>query len=467
MSAAVPVDSNFKFVDLFAGVGGFHHALSDPIFGGECVMAVEIDDSCRKVYESTWPKMADDGAIHRDIRELTQTPSGKDRSLKALANLIPDHDVLSAGFPCQPFSKSGAQLGIDDKTRGTLFFDIVRIVRAKNPRFLILENVRNLAGPRHEETWDTIVQTLRKHGYRVSSTPVVFSPHLLPKELSGRPQSRDRVFILATRVDDITEAKVEAPLVDRAPAPGWDPNRWDIEHWLDDDETIGNLEDYQLREEETAWLNAWQAFVQGIPADDLPGFPIWVDAFTPKPAIPAGTPTWKANFLRKNSEFYNEHRTFIRAWLRKSWIEGKGYHVADFPASRRKFEWQARLAQPTRKDRDLWKLTIHFRPSGVRVKPATYLPALVAITQTSIIGNRKRRITPVEAGRLQGLPDAVFPEAKVDDATAYKQAGNGVNVGAVQHVARALFATSGLAWGQLPSADSNENDNEEADEEAA
>jgi len=436
---------SFKFVDLFAGVGGFHHALSAPAFGGECVLAVEVDPDCQAVYRSTWPSMGD--ALQGDIRSLTLKADGTDRSLKELAALVPDHDVLCAGFPCQPFSKSGAQLGVLDRTRGTLFFDIARIVEAKRPRFLILENVRNLAGPRHASTWATIVATLRSLGYRVSDEPVVFSPHLLPPSLNGRPQVRDRVFVLATRVDDSGSLE-EGPLVARAPVAGWDPNSWDIEDYLLDDEKIPNVERYRLRPEEIAWFDAWQAFIQGIPTDDLPGFPIWVDAFTPTPDIPAGTPDWKADFLRKNSAFFNQHRAFIRSWLRKSWIPGEAYRVGDFPASRRKFEWQARIAQPKRADRDIWKLTLHLRPSGIRVKPATYLPALVAITQTSIIASRRRRITPVEAGLLQGLPGWVFPRAGVDDATAYKQAGNGVNAGAVQHVARALFASAGLTWGQ-------------------
>ena len=435
----------FRFIDLFAGVGGFHHALSAPEFGGQCVLASDIDASCREVYGATWPEMPRE-AINGDIRAFTLNEDGSDRSLEDLGSLIPDHDVLCAGFPCQPFSKSGAQKGVMDSTRGTLFFDIVKIVQAKQPRFLLLENVRNLAGPRHHETWATIVQTLRELGYRVSGEPVVFSPHFLPKALGGRPQSRDRVFILATRVD--ADAQLEQdPLVRRGPVGDWTPHRWDIEDWLLDDKEIENLDAYRLREEEIAWLDAWQQFVQGIPADDLPGFPIWVDAFTDRPQIDADTPAWKADFLRKNSAFYLQHRTFIRSWLRKSWIQGKGYRVADFPASRRKFEWQARLAQPKAVDRDLWKLTIHFRPSGIRVKPATYLPALVAITQTSVIGSRRRRITPVEAGRLQGLPDTVFTDAGVDDATAYKQAGNGVNVGVVQFVAAHLFASAGVPWG--------------------
>lgn len=441
-SVSVP---NFTFVDLFAGVGGFHHALSAPDFGGECALAVEFDSACQTVYRSTWPDLGD--ALKGDIRSLTQQEDGTDRPLQELAALVPDHDVLCAGFPCQPFSKSGAQLGVLDSTRGTLFFDIARIVEAKKPRFLILENVRNLAGPRHASTWATIIATLRSLNYRVSDQPVVFSPHLLPPTLNGRPQSRDRVFILATRIDDDSTLE-QAPLIERAPVGTWDPNSWNIEDYLLPDSSISNLADYQLRAEETAWLNAWQAFIQGIPADDLPGFPIWVDAFVAKPVIEPDTPDWKADFLRKNSKFYLQHRTFIRSWLRRSWISGKAYKVADFPASRRKFEWQARSAQPTRADRDLWKLTLHLRPSGIRVKPATYLPALVAITQTSIIGSRRRRITPVEAGRLQGLPDWVFTQAGVDDATAYKQAGNGVNTGVVQHVARALFASAGETWGQ-------------------
>ena len=444
MSLTTPT---FKFIDLFSGVGGFHHALSSPEFGGECVLASDIEETCKQVYLSTWPEMKNGGWVG-DIRSLTLNEDGTDKTMKVVDKLVPDHDVLCAGFPCQPFSKSGAQLGTLDSTRGTLFFDIMTIVKAKRPKFLILENVRNLAGPRHRETWATIVEAIRELNYRVSDEPVVFSPHLLPPELGGSPQSRDRVFILATRIDSKETGLEQEPLLERAAISGWDTSNWNIEDYLQNESEILNLDNYKLRREEIAWINAWDAFAKGIPDETLPGFPIWVDAFTPKPEIDAGMPSWKVDILIKNSDFFNRHRTFIRSWLRHSWIEGEGYRVGDFPASRRKFEWQARSAQPIRADRDLWKLTLHFRPSGLRVKPATYLPALVAITQTSIIGTRRRRITPVEAARLQGLPDWIFERAGVDDATAYKQAGNGVNVGVVKFVARTLFSDAGLTWGQ-------------------
>lgn len=472
--AARPTKPAFRFIDLFAGIGGFHHALSDPQFGGECVLASDNDEDCRTVYGTTWPEMATDGRIVGNIRDLTLNADGDDRTLDEIAALVPDHDVLCGGFPCQPFSKSGAQLGILDSTRGTLFFDIAKIVEAKRPKFLVLENVRNLAGPKHKETWATIVKSLRALGYRVSDQPLVYTPHFLPPDLNGRPQVRDRVFILATRMDDEDADLTQEPLIRRAPIGSWNIHKWNIEDYLLPDDEISNLDDYKLRPEEIAWLDAWQAFIQGIPADNLPGFPIWVDAFKPKPEIPPDAKAWKVNFLKKNSEFFNEHRTFIRSWLRHSWMPGKAYRVADFPASRRKFEWQARLAQPTQADRDIWNLTIHFRPSGIRVKPATYLPALVAITQTSIVGSRRRRITPIEAGRLQGVPDTVYVDATVSDTVAYKQLGNAVNVGVVQFVAAHLFASAGYQWGQdivklaaelgMPTEDSEEY---EDDDEAA
>jgi DNA (cytosine-5)-methyltransferase 1 len=114
----------------------------------------------------------------------------------------------------------------------------------------------------------------------------------------------------------------------------------------------------------------------------------------------------------------------LNKWLKK-WN-----YLENFPPSRRKLEWQA---QDTK---SLWETVMHLRPSGIRAKKATYVPALVAITQTSIVGKQKRRITVREGARLQGLPEW-FDFVDQSNSQSYKQLGNGVNVGAVYNVIRA------------------------------
>lgn len=438
--------TELRFIDLFAGVGGFHHALGG--LGAKCVLAVEIDPECRDVYRASFPEMAPDRVID-DIRLLTRMapePGAPELAETEIRRRVPEHDVLCAGFPCQPFSKSGSQEGVRDKTRGTLFFDVMSIVLARRPRFVILENVRNLAGPRHTDTWWTIVESLREAGYRVADEPLVMSPHLLSRDAGGAPQVRDRVFVLAERLPPGApwEARQGRVLVQRKPSPGWNPHDWDIRMVLDDDVAPG----YGLRDVERGWLDAWQAFVHMIPDDTLPGFPIWADAFELEPTIPAGTPRWKRDFLVKNAALYRQHKGVIDEWLRQEWGP-LGQTVHDFPPSRRKLEWQARLHQPRRRDRDLEGLAAHMRPSGIRVKPPSYMPALVAITQTSVLGPKVtgtvwRRLTPREAARLQSIPFDGFERSGAPDKTIYKQLGNAVHVGVVRHVASALFRSAGL-----------------------
>ena len=169
----------FKFVDLFAGIGGFHHALGE--LGGECVLAVERDADCQQVYRHAFTSTR----LDSDIREITRYADGTDQSLEDVDERVPDHDVLCAGFPCQPFSKSGFQEGVRDRTRGTLFHDVMTIVMAKKPQFVMLENVRNLAGPRHRDTWKDIINSLTGQGYRVRAEPLVLSPHRLSRRRWG------------------------------------------------------------------------------------------------------------------------------------------------------------------------------------------------------------------------------------------------------------------------------------------
>ena len=131
----------FTFVDLFAGIGGFHQALKN--IGGECVCASEIDNYAIEIYKNNFPSTPMIGDITKEYTKL------------------PKFDVLSGGFPCQPFSKAGNQNGFKDMARGNLFYIIIDILREhKECKFLILENVKNLANK--TENWDVIKDELKK-----------------------------------------------------------------------------------------------------------------------------------------------------------------------------------------------------------------------------------------------------------------------------------------------------------------
>ena len=407
---------SFKFIDLFAGIGGFHGALT--ALGGECVYASEIDRDAARVYVRNWG-LQPDGDITLVANEQVMD--------------VPEHDVLVGGFPCQPFSKSGKQKGMEE-ARGTLFWNIARILELRKPKLVLLENVRNIAGPRHAHEWKVIIQTLRDLGYRVSSKPMVVSPHKIHPAFGGRPQVRERVFIAATHVGKKTSVFHEEPDIPSLETceSGWDPKNWNLaKHLPLENKSALKSQKLALSTEELEWLKVWDEFVQIFKKNNsnqnLPGFPIWVDSWKEKTKlrIPLGTPEWKANFLRKNSEFYTSNKRVLDDWLRRN------NNLKNFPPSRRKFEWQAQDAK------SLYECVMHFRPSGIRAKKATYVPALVAITQTSIIGKQLRRISIREGARLQGLPDW-FDFMDQSSSATFKQLGNGVNIGAVYNVLKAL-----------------------------
>ena len=171
-----------RFIDLFAGLGGFRLALER--LGHECVFASEIDSELQEVYSRNFPEGP---AIYGDIRR------SKDH--------VPPHDVLCAGFPCQPFSKSGTQAGLKDKTSGTLFHEILEILRAHKPTYVILENVGNFE--RHDEgqTWCTVKTSLERLGYDVKGTEHMASggQGLLSPHHLGFPHHRERFFAAASR----------------------------------------------------------------------------------------------------------------------------------------------------------------------------------------------------------------------------------------------------------------------------
>lgn len=390
---------SFKFIDLFCGIGGFHQAMAD--LGGSCVYACDIDTDCRKTYHKNYGIMPDGDITKVDARD------------------IPAHDVLCGGFPCQSFSKAGKRLGFADSTKGTLFFDIMRILEYHNPKYALLENVRNLASHDNGNTWNVIHDSLTKAGYNVLDKPVIFSPHYI-----GVPQHRERVFIMCVRKD---VGSLPNFYFNSAKIP-----KCSIDDILLDDEDIPDIDSYKLKPEQIEWIDNWNEFIQGIKCEKLPGFPIWTDSLCPvdeNPMIISGVdlPKWMYNFIIKNSALWENNKDFISSWIKKA----KKNKL--FFGAKTKLEWQAGETDCP----DLWENIMQIRPSGLRVKPGTYFPALVAITQTSIVGKRKRFLTPRECARLQSFPDTF----KYDDkrAQAYKQFGNSINVELVKLFARYMF----------------------------
>jgi DNA (cytosine-5)-methyltransferase 1 len=183
MPEASDTARDFTFIDLFAGIGGFRLGLESA--GGRCVFTSEWDQWSQRTYKANFGEHE----VHGDITKIP-------------ADGIPDHDVLAAGFPCQPFSIAGVSKknslgrkhGFADETQGTLFFDIARIIAKKQPKAFILENVKNLSSHDKGRTFDVITRTLReKLGYRVS-TKIIDARRFVP-------QHRERVFIVGLRPD--------------------------------------------------------------------------------------------------------------------------------------------------------------------------------------------------------------------------------------------------------------------------
>jgi DNA (cytosine-5)-methyltransferase 1 len=377
----------FKFVDLFAGVGGFHIALKN--LGGECVYSAEINKKAAEVYKKNFRI---DPLVDITLVEPSE---------------IEKHDLLTAGFPCQPFSKAGKRLGLND-TRGTLFFDIERILNYHKPKYIILENVKNLTTHNQGETLKIIQENLNSIGYRLTEKPLLLSPHQI-----GIPQMRERVFIVGVydpkKKNSYITINLELKRKKTSIYTVVDKKRVDKSYYLNN---------YELNVLET-----WNKFYRGLNLKVI-GFPVWVEYLINKPK--SDHPEWKKSIIRKNNNLYNNNKEFIDAWL----VENN--YLKGFIPTHRKFEWQAGTEIST-----IWEGLIQFRPSGIRVKRPDKFPSLVAMNHTPIIGKYKRRITTEEAMKLQSFPKNF--KFGTNKANTYRQLGNSVNTKLIEKIAVQLL----------------------------
>lgn len=427
--------TSFRFIDLFAGLGGFHLALER--LGGECVFAAEWKEHLRDLYKinhGLYP-----------VGDITQVDPV----------VVPDHDVLTAGFPCQPFSKAGEQLGFECTKQGGLFFNVESILREKYPSFFILENVPNLLKHDEGRTWEEIQRRLGQNGLGYHIRAEKFSPHNF-----GIPQIRERVYIVGSR----------KPLTFFQ----W-PQAINVETCIDAVLDKYPADAKQLSPQVQECLEVWDAFLRACPKDVvLPSFPLWSmewggttypfedetpfarriqygddglvgfkgshgiqlehlkDMDARWAALPSHArtehlafPKWKKNFIRKNRKFYEDNKDWIEPWLPR---------ILKFPSSLQKLEWNVQGGE-----HDIWQYVLQFRASGVRIKRRTTAPSLIAMTDTQvpIIAWEKRYMTPRECARLQSLDD--LKQLPSSASYAFQALGNAVNSRVVEKVAKALL----------------------------
>jgi len=402
-----------KFIDLFAGLGGFQVALKE--LGHECVFACEINKTLAETYKKNF-----NIEVFDDIKKVTK----KD---------IPKFDILCAGFPCQPFSKAGRQKGLNDKKNGSYFIeDIVRILKYYNPEYFILENVSHLKKHDRERTWNTIKRELDNANYIIKEE--ILSPHEF-----GIPQLRKRIFIVGSK-----------HCLDYFSFPTPYNKETDIRDIID--KNSRHLDN--LSKKQTSCLNLWQKIINSISSnEELPTFPIWSMEFEAtypfenknpvncsqkelsKYKGKHGTslknlskeeqlkllpnyaktliafPNWKKNYIKKNREFYLKHKKILKKFLP---------NLKKLSESWQKLEWNCGNSK-----RNIFDYIIQFRGSGIRIKKTNYSPSLVlSSTQRPIIGWEKRYLSLIEAAKLQSLDSIKLPESKI---VAFRALGNAAN----------------------------------------
>ena len=385
---------SFKFIDLFCGIGGFHQAMLKLDPTANCVFACDIDENCRQVYQQNYGIYPDGDITKIDIDQ------------------IPPFDILCGGFPCQSFSKAGNQAGFDDK-RGQLFFNICKIAEKHNPKYMILENVRNLSTHDDGNTWKVIYENINNLGYYTYEIPVILNVlHF------NVPQNRERVIIMCKKKE--LGHLPPLPYIHSSPKTTLTASVSEI---------IDSGHQSALDGKMKVVSRVWDNFIKLLTSANIkmPKFPIWTDWWDNDLNSDVDFYAKYKNWIDKNREFYEENRIVLDGWL----IESR--QCAEWMGAVRKFEWQAGDLDDT--NNGMNKILWTARGSGIRIKRPDYIPTLVAMSMIPVYGPENRKLSPRELLRLQSFPDTF----NFDEKTILKQVGNAVNAKMIERCMRFLI----------------------------
>jgi len=422
--------TKFNYVSLFSGIGGFETALDK--LGGNCVIASEIDKFAKQSYTA----IHGDERLFGDITKLDEVN-------------FPNHDLLVGGFPCQAFSVAGNRKGFED-VRGTLFFEIVRIAKEKQPKVLLLENVKGLVNHDKGRTLNVMIETLCEIGYTVDFT-------ILNSKYFGVPQNRERIFIVAVRDDLITpepwvingstiipRGKERIQALEGIKTFNFDfPQEGEVVTRLRDVLETEADEKYYLSEDKTA------ALVEQLDGRENDDNPTLIDVSQAKregkPRLYQDVASTVTARIYKDPYMIGraEPQVIANGEALSYCLDAnytKGIAPSGINKGRRTHIEEVRpVLTPEREEK---------RQNGRRFKENDE-PAFTINTQDRhgvAIGQipryRIRKLTPLECWRLQGFSDEAHQkavDAGLSDSQRYKQAGNAVTVNVIQAIGERII----------------------------
>lgn len=408
-----------RFIDLFSGLGGFHVGLTK--HGHQCVFACEIDDELRILYSKN----------HKI------SPYGDIRNIKIES--IPEHEILCAGFPCQPFSLAGKKRGAKCPESGKLIQYVIDIAKKHTPQIILLENVPNIITIEEGKFWRYVKSSFERIGYTLDYK--VFSPSDF-----GIPQNRKRVFVVGLKKGGVGFTW---------PLPNPKPMK-SLYAILDD-----SLPHMKLEAPKCRILKKWQILLDKLSLDELPSISLVAPEFGATYPInfvslqldeirqfngAYGVPlkncaSWDEVLLLLPS--YVRNHSMVPNWLIKSVNFSRNlYHKKtdiclewshDLP--RKYNSWQILEWRGERHRLTINAHLVQFRASGIRVLRSHIAPSLISMTPTQIpiIPEKNRYLAPLEAAKLQYLH--TLPNIPKNPRSAFKAFGNAVNAKIIELIA--------------------------------